>query len=336
MENVFICFLGTEFSGKKLSFFHKSFLMFQLLTRVFYYLKLHSGKMQIILNLNSFKIFTKKISNKFNIMKRIRLLWLITALILLVNFIVYMTIRNNLLLYFSDFLPILCSLIAAYGTYRAFRGFKSYDFVKIAWLLLLLGVFLDFIAESVYGILEVGFSVDMNNTFPSIADIFWCSSYIAYFIGLIMLFNGYRKSGFPLGNMKMFALLSLLFTILCVTIIYFLLIPIIQDEETKILTKVVSLYYPIGDILTVSMAVILLYFISQFGKGLITMPWKMLALGFFCFSVSDLLYSYLGWKDLYGSGNLIDMGWHLGYLLIGIAGFYQRELVDSVKERSAL
>jgi hypothetical protein len=200
----------------------------------------------------------------------------------------------------------------------------------------MIGAILDFLAESTYGILEIGFSFDMNETFPSLADIFWCSSYIAYFIGLIMLFNGYRKSGFPLGKIKTYALLSSIYVLLSVVVIYFLLVPIIQDEETKIITKAFSLYYPIADILIVAMAIILLYLISKFGKGLITMPWKMLALGFFCFSVSDLLYSYLDWQDLYGNGNFIDIGWHLGYLLIGISGLYQRELIDSVKERSSL
>lgn len=269
-------------------------------------------------------------------MKKIKIYWLLTILLIVVNFILYYAASEKLIVYISDFFPVICSLLAVYGIFKAIRGFKSFDFVKVAWLLILAGVILDFFAESVYGIMEIGFKVDMNETFPSYADIFWCSSYIAYFLGMIMLFNGYRKSGFPIGNMKVFALLSLLFTLLCVTVIYFLLIPIIQDVETKFISKVIYLFYPISDIITISMAAILLYFISQFGKGLITMPWKMLALGFFCFSVSDLLYSYLGWKDAYGNGNLIDIGWHLGYLLIGISGLYQRELVDSIKERSSL
>jgi hypothetical protein len=269
-------------------------------------------------------------------MKRIKLLWLFTAMLILVNIIVYLTAGDKLLLYFSDSLPVLCSFIAFLGIASAFSGLKSYDFVKVAWLLIMIGAILDFLAESTYGILEIGFSFDMNEMFPSIADPFWCSSYIFYFLGLILLFNGYRKSGFPLGKIKVHALLSIIFVLVSVIVIYFLLIPIIRDEETKFITKVVSLYYPVGDILVVSMAVILLYFISQFGKGIISMPWKMLALGFFCFSVSDLLYSYLDWTDAYGNGNLIDIGWHLGYLLIGISGLYQRELVDSVKERSSL
>jgi hypothetical protein len=266
------------------------------------------------------------------IMKKTKLLWILTGFILLVNFIVYMAAGNQVLLYVSDLLPVLCSLIAIYGVYCAYKGFKTFDFVKVAWLLILAGLILDFFAESIYGILEIGFSMDMNNTFPSLADYFWCSGYIAYFLGLILMFNGYRKSGFPMGNIKVYAFLSLLFTLLSVTVIYFLLIPILNDGETKIISKVFYLYYPISDIITVSMAMILLYIISQFGKGLITMPLKMLALGFFCFSVSDLLYSYLGWKDAYGNGNLIDMG----YLLIGISGLYQKELVDSVKERRPL
>jgi hypothetical protein len=266
-------------------------------------------------------------------MKKTKLLWILTGLILLVNCIVYLVAGKQVLLYVSDLLPVICSIIAIYGVYCAYKGFKTFDFVKIAWLFILAGLILDFFAESIYGILEIGFSMDMNNTFPSLADYFWCSGYVAYFLSLILMFNGYRKSGFPLGNIKVYALLSLLFTILSLSVIYFLLIPILQDGETSTISKIFYLYYPVCDIITVAMAMILLYIISQFGRGLITMPLKMLALGFFCFSVSDLLYSYLGWKDAYGNGNLIDMGWHLGYLLIGISGLFQRELVDSVKER---
>jgi two-component system, cell cycle response regulator len=269
-------------------------------------------------------------------MKRIKLFWLLTALLLLVNVVVYLTASEKILLYASDLLPVICSFIAVCGIYHACRGFKSRDFVKVAWLSILIGTILDFLAESTYGILEIGFSVDMNATFPSPADILWCLSYIAYFTGFIMLFSGYRKSGFPLGNIKTQALLSSLYVLLSVTVVYFLLIPIIKDGETDFLTKVFSLFYPIGDIVTVAMAIILLFFISQFGSGLISMPWKMLALGFFFFSISDLLYSYLSWNDTYGNGNLIDAGWHLGYLLTGISGLYQRKLVDSVKEMEQL
>jgi hypothetical protein len=78
-------------------------------------------------------------------------------------------------------------------------------------------------------------------------------------------------------------------------------------------------------------AAILFYITSLFG-GTITRPWKYLTIGFISFTVADLLFSYLSWQDAYGSGNLIDVAWHLGYLIIGLSALYQRELIESINE----
>jgi hypothetical protein len=263
-------------------------------------------------------------------MKRTKLFWFITAFIMVFNFIAYFATNGKALIYISDSLPVLCSIVAIYGVYNAYRSFKSFDFIKTAWLSILIGLVLYFFAESIYGILEIICKTDMNETFPSLADYFWCSGNIAFFLGLVLMYIGYKKSGFPIGNLKTFIFGSLLFIALSFIIIFFLLIPIIKDEETGIFSKIFYLYYPISDILIVSMSIILLYFISQFGKGLISMTWFLLALGFFCFSVSDLLYSYFSWQDTYGNGNFIDMGWNLGYLLMGLSGLYQRDVIKSI------
>ena len=111
---------------------------------------------------------------------------------------------------------------------------------------------------------------------------------------------------------------------------YFLLIPIAQDPETNLLAKVFYFYYPIADLLVVVPAAILMYITSLFGRSLISMPWRMMALGFLLFTIADMLYSYLGWNDVYGNGNLIDVLWHSGYLFIGLSGLYQKELLDSI------
>jgi uncharacterized membrane protein YhhN len=68
---------------------------------------------------------------------------------------------------------------------------------------------------------------------------------------------------------------------------------------------------------------------SLFGKGMISRSWKYLSIGLILFTLADLAYSYLSWKDLYGDGNLIDLAWHAGYLIIGLAGLNQRELIKS-------
>jgi uncharacterized membrane protein YhhN len=73
-----------------------------------------------------------------------------------------------------------------------------------------------------------------------------------------------------------------------------------------------------------------MYITSLFGKGIISKPWKYLAFGFICFTLADLIYSYLSWQEKYDIGNPIDIAWNMGYLLIGLSGLYQWELIDSI------
>jgi hypothetical protein len=145
-----------------------------------------------------------------------------------------------------------------------------------------------------------------------------------------MMFIGYKRSGFPMGNPKVYLALFVLYVMLFSIVSYFLLIPIIKDPETKGLQTFFYLFYPIADIFLVVPAAILMYITSLFGKGTISKPWKYLAFGFICFTFADLFYAYLSWGGHYGSGNFIDVAWHLGYLLIGFSGLHQKELVETI------
>jgi hypothetical protein len=225
----------------------------------------------------------------------------------------------------------MCSLIAVVYLFIAVRGFKTYDFIKVSWLLLLIGLFLFFLGESMYSILEIVFNMDMNKNFPSIADILWCTGYFPMFISLMMMFNGYKKTGFPMGNIKIYGIISIIFIIISASIIYYLLIPIISDPKSDMLTKIFSLFYPIADLFLVVPALLLMYITSLIGKG--RWPWKYIAIGFIFFTFSDLIYSYLSWMNAYGSGNFIDVGWNSGYLLIALSAAYQMELLDTVNKR---
>jgi diguanylate cyclase len=271
-------------------------------------------------------------------MKKSKLLWIFAGILILVNIVFYLTKwgGENFLKIFSDSLPIICAFISSLCLFAAFRGFKELDFAKLAWMLIFIGITADFIAETVYAVLEIGFKMDMNVVFPSLADYFWCGAYIPLIIGLAMMFFGYKSSGFPMGNMKLYGLIALGCLVLSGSLIYYLLIPIINDKATSGLAKFFYLYYPIGDLFLVIPALILMYITSLFGKGALSKPWKYLAIGFVCFTLADIIYSFLSWKGLYGSGNFIDLAWHAGYLLVGLAGLYQKELMESFKEGATL
>lgn len=117
-------------------------------------------------------------------MKKSTILWYFTGILLVINVLLYTTQwgGERVLLVISDTLPILCSLISVICLYFAFAGFKDFDYTKKAWFLLLIGISLNFCAETLYGLLDVVYKVDMNNTFPSAADFFWCSAYIPLFL----------------------------------------------------------------------------------------------------------------------------------------------------------
>jgi hypothetical protein len=266
-------------------------------------------------------------------MKKTKLLWIFSGILIFINIILYLTKLggDTTLLYVSDLLPAICSLVASISLYVAFKGFKEFDNTKVVWLLIFVGITLSFLAESIYGILEIVFKTDMDVVFPSVADYFWCIGYFPLIIGLIMMFFVYKRSGFPMGNLRVYILLISVYCLLFAAVSYFLLFDMITDKESNSLQKFFNLFYPIADAFLVIPSAILMYITSLFGKGTISKPWKYLALGFLCFTFADIIYAYLNWQGNYGSGNFIDVAWHSGYLLIGLAGLYQRELVDSIK-----
>lgn len=269
-------------------------------------------------------------------MKLIKQFWLLAGFLIASNIIVFLSIGEGAFLtIYSDLMPVLCSLIGVFGIFMAYNSFKTSDYIKTAWLLLLIGVVFDFIAEGLYAFFEVVMTMDMNEVYPSLADLFWILAYPLSFAGLVLLLVGYRKSGFPLGSIKMHSIWIILFCVLAIGMVYFILVPIVQDPETDFLGKAASVFYPVGDILIVTLAMILFFLIRQFGAGHVTMPWLMLALGFFFFTASDLSFALLQWQSSYEAGSFTDIGWNLGYLVLGMAGLYQSNLIRSVQENLA-
>lgn len=266
-------------------------------------------------------------------MKKSTFVWVVSVTLIAVNLVFYLFKPGGerILLYVSDGLPILCSFIAIFGLYKAFSGLRLLDLTKRAWLMIMLGMVFFSVAEIVYAFLEVGFGYDMNDAFPTVADIFWCLGYVPLIAGLAMMLVQYKRSGFPMGNVKAYSIISVVVAILVMIILVFILVPIVNDEETGALAKVFYLYYPLADVLVLMPAAFIIYITSLFGANSISKPWRYLGVGFLCFTVADIVYSFLSWQDIYSSGNLTDLAWHSGYLLIGLAGFYQREVLESFK-----
>jgi diguanylate cyclase (GGDEF)-like protein/PAS domain S-box-containing protein len=84
-----------------------------------------------------------------------------------------------------------------------------------------------------------------------------------------------------------------------------------------VLTKLIGLAYPAGDVVIGTMVVILAARAPRAAR----LPLYLLAGGLVANLLADSGFAYLTTSNLYGTGNVIDVGWAAGYMLIAIAAW---------------
>ncbi len=84
------------------------------------------------------------------------------------------------------------------------------------------------------------------------------------------------------------------------------------------LGQAISLSYPIGDVVVVTIVLYVWLRARQIG-GSVPLPLGLVGAGLVAIALSDSGFTYLTATESYASGNLIDIGWFLGYLLIMLA-----------------
>ena len=94
--------------------------------------------------------------------------------------------------------------------------------------------------------------------------------------------------------------------------------PVVHAGGDGALAAVIAIAYPLGDVI---MATIVLFAIarSRLGSPLGRMTLLLLCGGLLAAAVSDSGFSYLALQNVYASGNRIDLGWFVGYLLVFLA-----------------
>ncbi len=109
-------------------------------------------------------------------------------------------------------------------------------------------------------------------------------------------------------------ILSLL---LSVAVAVLIVLPLLEDFTVDVL---VNLIYPIGDVLTI---VVALSILIRFRSGEVARAWIILLVGFLLTAVGDILYIYAEIQDLYTVAyNVMDL-----FLLLGYAAFLYSALL---------
>ena len=78
----------------------------------------------------------------------------------------------------------------------------------------------------------------------------------------------------------------------------------------------VSLAYPVADLVTITMAIVVL----ARGRTAQRLTLRLLAVGILLMALSDSAFTYLTVLGAYRTGNLIDLGWAAAFLVLGGAG----------------
>jgi diguanylate cyclase (GGDEF)-like protein len=151
--------------------------------------------------------------------------------------------------------------------------------------------------------------------FPCPADIFYLSGSVCLMAGILLL-PAHKTPASLRGRVLLDGLMIMMAHISFSW--YFILGPNLLASATSAFAKVVTLSYPLTDL---AMLVCLLIMMARSPAARqrsirLTLTW-----GLVITIVADAVYGYMTLKNTYASGNLVDVGWPLGQLLMaaGIA-----------------
>lgn len=93
--------------------------------------------------------------------------------------------------------------------------------------------------------------------------------------------------------------------------------PLARQGADSFLALLVTLWYPGGDVVVLTVVLFTLARLRSGGPRPMSM--SLVGIGLATFTVSDSGYAYLTLTDSYGSGAVLDLGWFVGFVLILIA-----------------
>lgn len=94
-------------------------------------------------------------------------------------------------------------------------------------------------------------------------------------------------------------------------------------ESDSLIPYIVTLLYTVGDPLLLGGTVMIASILTG---GAIARPWWLVLVGLVFYYFSDLIYTYMIVQEQYATGDLIDVGWLLGFGFIAVAALMTRSL----------
>lgn len=199
--------------------------------------------------------------------------------------------------------------------------FQKGDAVRRHWMMIAVGTLVYALGDMTWTYFEVFRGTD---PFPSLADAFYILSYVFLGIGIMGAALGYRQ----LVDLRKSAIVSAVVSVGLLGVLWWQLLgATFADPELDALSKGISIFYPVADVLFEFGPALLIVLIAwHLGRGRFGWPWWPLALGVALIAISDAGFALLDSKGLYEAGNIIDIGWMLGNVLIATGALVARDV----------
>src|SRR5918996_1445255 len=194
----------------------------------------------------------------------------------------------------------------------------------LIWWCFAAGQLLFVVGDVVYAVID---RVLHQSPFPSVADGFYVGGYPVLAMGLLILIRG-RISGRDRAGLIDAAIIATGLGLLSWT---FLMKPIAEDPSLSLLERLISLAYPLGDVLMLVMVARL-----ATSPGARTTAYRLLGVALLLLLGADIGYAVLNLVSSY-EGGLIDAGWLLSYVVWGTAALHpsMRSLSEVAPDQTA-
>ena len=180
-----------------------------------------------------------------------------------------------------------------------------------AWYLLAAATCTFILGDTTYNVLtEVAGQV---NPFPSLADPLYLLTYPLFAAGLLLLIRGRTTSPDRRGLLDA----SIITTAVALVVWIYLVLPNFQDPDLTTLERLVSIAYPLGDVLLLAMLARLVT-----GGGLGVRATQLLVVGAVGIFASDVMYGFSQLQLAWSMGGFVDLGWILFYVTWGAAALH--------------
>jgi PAS domain S-box-containing protein len=146
--------------------------------------------------------------------------------------------------------------------------------------------------------------------FPSVGDVFYLAVYPLLVAGLLILIRA-RSAGRDRGSLLDASVITVGVGLLAWV---FLIEPYTQLEGLGGLERLMSIAYPLMDVMLLAVAARL-----AMGSGSRSPSFYLIGIGILSLLATDSVYGYIELHSGYGQGGLLDAGWLAYYLLWGTA-----------------